>query len=67
MSVEVAAPDARPSLVCEDVVDLDVFGWKGTMPNSTQPALAFHNVRNAFVHGCGGKADRAFPGAGFIE
>jgi hypothetical protein len=60
VSVEVAAPDARPSLVCEDVVDLDVFGWKGAMPNGTQPFLAFSNVRNALLHGCGGEAGRTF-------
>jgi len=60
VSVEIAAPDARPSLVCEDVVDLDVYGWKGAMPNSTQPVLAFSNVRRALLHGCAVEAGHTF-------
>ena len=51
VQVDVVKPDARPSLVCEDVIDLDVFGWRALSVNES-PALTFRNVREALVHGC---------------
>jgi Glycosyl hydrolases family 28 len=45
-------PEARPSLVCDEVEDLDLFGWRARAVSGQQPVVRFRNVRDAFVHGC---------------
>jgi len=50
MRVETAQPDARPGLVCQDVGGMELFGWAAAANKS--PAVVFHEVRNALVHGC---------------
>jgi hypothetical protein len=50
MRVETARPDARPGLVCQDVGGLELLGW--TAPAGESPAIVFHQVQNALVHGC---------------
>ncbi|MEK7683830.1 MAG: glycoside hydrolase family 28 protein [Verrucomicrobiota bacterium] len=52
MRLDVAASEARPALVCEDVENLDVFGWNSAV--AAAPVLRFNEVRNAFLHGCRG-------------
>jgi polygalacturonase len=50
VQVRAAQPDARPGLVCQDVSGLELFGWAATA--SGGPAVVFHEVQNALVHGC---------------
>jgi polygalacturonase len=50
VQVKAAQPDARPGLVCQDVSGLELFGWAATA--SECPAVVFHEVQNALVHGC---------------
>ncbi len=52
VSVGSGQPDQRPSLVCEDVQDLDVFGWRATTISNTAPVLRFDAVQDACIHGC---------------
>jgi polygalacturonase len=47
------APDARPSLVCEDVDGVRLSAWSALSP-SAGPDVRFENVRDAFIHGCSG-------------
>ena len=46
------SPDARPSLVCDDVEDVDLFGWHAPAALGAQSIVRFRNVRRALVHGC---------------
>jgi hypothetical protein len=48
----VAAPEARPAVRCEDVENLEWFGWHSAV--AAAPMLRFNEVRNAFIHGCRG-------------
>ncbi len=57
VQVKVAQPDARPSLVCQDVSGLELFGWAAAANES--PVIVFHEVQNALAHGC-----RAAPKTG---
>jgi polygalacturonase len=50
VQVKVAQPDARPSLVCQDISGLELFGWAAAANES--PAVVFHEVQNALAHGC---------------
>jgi len=53
------APEARPSLVCEDVDLLQVFAWSALALAGTAPVMRLESVRNALIEGC-----RASPGIG---
>jgi polygalacturonase len=50
------APDARPSLVCEDVDGLRLSAWSA-LSLSAGPEVRLENVRDAFIHGCSGLRD----------
>ena len=52
VSVDSAASDERPSLVCDDVEDLDLFGWKAAVASKANPVIHFNEVKNALIHGC---------------
>jgi polygalacturonase len=60
VSVEFAEPDRRPSLVCDEVEDLDLFDWRGTVLTGGPPVVRFTNVRTASVHGVRSPAASAF-------
>ena len=51
MQLDVIQPDSRPSLVCEDVKDLEVFGWRALSVNES-PSIVLKNVQEALIHGC---------------
>jgi uncharacterized protein YjbI with pentapeptide repeats len=44
------APDARPSLVCDDVEGLRISGWNAL--SAAAPAVRLENVRNALIQDC---------------
>jgi len=46
------APDARPSLVCDDVDGLRVSGWDAL--STAALAIRLENVRDALIQGCSG-------------
>jgi polygalacturonase len=52
-----ASAEGRPALVCDDVDGLELAGFEGAAAETA--AVRFHDVRDAFVHGC-----RAAAGAG---
>jgi polygalacturonase len=52
VSMAVSAPEARPSLVCDDVEDLDLFAWSCDAAASVHPVVRLAEVRNALLHGC---------------
>jgi len=52
IETRLAAQDARPALVCDEVEDLELAGSRFAVAAGAKPALRFRNVREAFVHGC---------------
>ncbi len=48
------APDARPSLVCDDVDDLEVQDWRAAKSAASSPEILCNNVRGAVFRGCHG-------------
>ncbi len=52
VSVEVAAPDARPSLVCDDVENLELTGFKAAAPSSGA-LIRLRQTRGALIQGSG--------------
>ena len=50
--LDCARPDERPSLICEDVEDLGLFGWQGTTASKANPAIRLSEVKDALIHGC---------------
>jgi hypothetical protein len=52
INLDFQAPDMRPSLVCDDVDDLELFAWNAAMASALNPAVWFKDVRRALVHGC---------------
>jgi hypothetical protein len=57
VKLDCASPDARSALVCDDVEDLDVFGWQAAAASKARPVIGFTNVRRALLHGCRGPED----------
>lgn len=51
ISVSTEEPDQRPSLVCDDVEDLELSRWTAAAAEAG-PVIRFQNVRNAFLNGC---------------
>lgn len=52
-------PDERPSLVCDDVEDLELFGWNAAATAKVNPVIQLTDVRNALIHGS--RAPRGAP------
>ena len=48
---ELAKPDARPAIVCDDVEDLDLSGLKAANSGS-EPLIRLTQVRRALLQGC---------------
>ena len=49
--VDLAAPDARPALFCEDVDDLEVTGLRAPVAGA-EPLVRLRQVRGALLQGC---------------
>ena len=52
--VALASLDARPGLVCEDVQDLEVRGWRGVSAPAAAPGAAeilLQDTQDAWIHG----------------
>jgi polygalacturonase len=49
--VELRAPDARPSLVCSDVRDLELSAWRASLSGESA-AVVLNDSRDVFIHGC---------------
>ena len=47
-----SAPDARPSLYCEDVDGLQLRAWNGQPTSGNGPVVRLANVRNALIESC---------------
>jgi hypothetical protein len=60
IELSVAKRDDRPALRCENVQGMELAGAICNGPSEARSAVVFHNVRDAFVHGC--RSPR-FPGA----
>jgi len=52
LTLKAEAPDARPLVACDDVLDLDIVGLRNTAPAEGQAVIALRGARNVFVHGC---------------
>jgi polygalacturonase len=52
VQLAVAKPDARPSLICDDVADLEVCAWRAASATKANPLVVFNEVQDAFLHGC---------------
>jgi polygalacturonase len=50
VEVDSLAPNARPSLVCDDVDGLRISAWSA--PAAAAPTLRLESVRNALIQGC---------------
>ena len=50
--VHAAAAEARPALVCDDVQNLDVQGFRAVPAPPAQPLVKLVQTRQAFVHAC---------------
>jgi polygalacturonase len=45
-------PDMRPALICDDVIDLDLDGFRDNNPATTPTAVVLKDVHNASMRGC---------------
>lgn len=75
VEVSLVASDYRSVLVCDDVEDLRVSGWRGHVPAESEPYFYFRDVRGAdlpaaiapkcatFLHVEGASEDITLPGA----
>ncbi len=52
VSVDVATPDQRPALVCDDVARLRIEQFDGTCAEDAPGLMHFSNVRSALITGC---------------
>ncbi|MHB8519883.1 MAG: glycoside hydrolase family 28 protein [Limisphaerales bacterium] len=52
VDLRTAAPDERPSLICEDVDRLQLFAWRALSGTRKAPVISFKDVRDASIHGC---------------
>lgn len=52
--VSTNAGDERPSLNCEDVNNLRIFGWTAEPESASTPVIRLDNVSDAFIHGSRG-------------
>lgn len=43
-------PDARPTLACEDVHDLDIAGLRTSSPAEAQPVVTLRDTSDVFIH-----------------
>jgi polygalacturonase len=63
VQLALASPDARPGLVCHDVQDLDVRGWRGaSLPAPAAAEILLRETQDAWIHG-----SRAAGGAVFAR
>ncbi len=51
-----AEDDQRPAIVCEDVLDLDIFGLRAGTSPTADAMLRFRGVEGALIHGCRSEA-----------
>ena len=47
-----AAPDLRPAVVCEDVLDLELCNLRAAVDPAAPALLRLKDVRGAYIHGC---------------
>ena len=49
--IRTASPEERPSVVCDDVHDLELCGLTTSAPSSTEAVFELHNTSDAFIQG----------------
>jgi hypothetical protein len=52
IELRAVASEARPALVCDDVKNLDIDGFRSSAVASGQPAVRLIQTRSAFLRGC---------------
>jgi polygalacturonase len=52
LTLDAAAPDERPSLLCEDVEALRLSAWRAETVSPAAPVVLLQDVRDAAIHGC---------------
>mgnify|MGYP001557185415 CR=1 FL=1 len=50
--LETKVPDARPTIVCDDVKDLDIDGLRAARITTAQPVIKLIQTRGAWLRGC---------------
>jgi hypothetical protein len=56
---ELLEPDLRPALICDDVKNLDIDGFRCATPGDERPGMHLINTRQVFVRGCSAPPDTA--------
>ncbi len=46
-----AEKDQRPAVVCDDVIDLDIFGLRAQVDSTSDAVIRCRNVQGAMIHG----------------
>ena len=49
---DLASPDMRPAIVCEDTEDLDIRGLRADGNPQAESLIRLRQTRQAFIHGC---------------
>ena len=49
---DLASPDMRPAIVCEDVEDLDISGFHAESSPEAESLIRLRQTRQTFIHGC---------------
>ncbi len=57
LDLDCMQPDGRPAVVCDDVVDFEVFGLHTQVAEEVDCAVRLVNCRDGLVHGCRATAE----------
>jgi polygalacturonase len=49
---DLARPDLRPAIVCDDVADLELSGFRASGHPEAEALIRLQGARGAFIHGC---------------
>lgn len=49
---DLARPDLRPAVVCDDAEDVEISGLRAQANREAESLIRLRSARNAFVHGC---------------
>lgn len=52
ISFRLAKDDARPAIICDDIVGLDIFGLRRPGARTADSTICVRNVHGALIHGC---------------
>lgn len=49
---DLSGPDLRPAIVCDDVEDLEISGFRAAASSKAESLIRLQQTRQAFIHGC---------------